>query len=48
MIESYPDPESRKMYRTNQVIVLELNDGKIRTGRHYCDPKLSFADLKQV
>ena len=47
MIESYPDPDSDKIYRTPQVIVLELHDGKIRTGRHYCDPKLSFADLSQ-
>ncbi len=45
MIESYPDPDTGKVYRTPQVIVLELQNGKIRTGRHYCDPKLSFADL---
>ncbi len=47
LIESYPDPETGKIYRTPQVIVLELVGGKIRTGRHYCDPRLSFADLTE-
>jgi len=45
VIESYPDPESGEMYRTPQVIVLELEDGRIKTGRHYTDPALSHADL---
>ena len=47
MIESYPDPETGKMYRTPLVLVLEIVEGKIRTGRHYCDPRLSFADLTE-
>ncbi|MDP2593894.1 MAG: hypothetical protein Q8P36_00940 [bacterium] len=41
LIESYPDPETGKVYRTPLVLVLEMQDGKIRTGRHYCDPRLS-------
>lgn len=45
MIESYPDPETGKVYRTPQVIVLEMEEGKIRKGRHYTDPRLSFMDL---
>ena len=45
MIESYPDPNDGQMYRTPQVIVLELKDGLIHTGRHYTDPRLSFMEL---
>ena len=45
MIESYPDPDDGQMYRTPQVIVLELKDGLIHTGRHYTDPRLSFMEL---
>lgn len=41
LIESYPDPETGKTYRTPLVLVLEMRGGKIRTGRHYCDPALS-------
>jgi len=48
LIESYPDPETGKVYRTPQIIVLELEGGKIRTGRHYCDPRLSFAKLTEA
>lgn len=50
MIESYPDPETKKVYRTPLVIVWELKNGKIKTGRHYCDPKLSYLNLstKQI
>ncbi len=47
MIESYPDPKTRKVYRTPLVIVLEMKNGKIRRGRHYCDPKLSYLYLKK-
>lgn len=47
MIESYPDPDTGKVYRTPQVIVLELSNGKIRTGRHYTDPRLSYLDLTE-
>jgi ketosteroid isomerase-like protein len=45
LTESYPDPETGKVYRTPEVIVLEFEDGKIRTGRHYCDPRLSYRHL---
>lgn len=45
LIESYPDPNTGKVYRTPQVIVLEIFDGKIHKGRHYTDPKLSYLDL---
>ncbi|MGV7222181.1 MAG: nuclear transport factor 2 family protein [Nitrospinales bacterium] len=47
MIESYPDTKTNKVYRTPQVIVLEMRDGKIRTGRHYNDPKLSYLHLSK-
>ncbi len=45
LIESYPDPETKKVYRTPLVLVLEMMNGKIETGRHYCDPKLSYRHL---
>jgi hypothetical protein len=45
MVESYPDPKTKKVYRTPLVIVLEMKNGKIRTGRHYLDPRLSFKYL---
>jgi len=45
MIESYPDPETGDVYRTPLVIVLEFEGDKIKTGRHYCDPRLSFMHL---
>lgn len=45
VIESYPDPKTGQVYRTPQTIVLEFENGKIRTGRHYCDPRLSFKKL---
>ena len=41
LIESYPDPKTKKVYRTPLVLVLEMKGGKIRTGRHYLDPKIS-------
>lgn len=48
MVESYPDPETKKVYRTPLVIVLEMKAGKIRTGRHYTDPALSYLYLKKT
>ncbi len=45
LIESYPDPETGQVYRTPLVLVLEMEDGKIKTGRHYCDPNLSYENL---
>ena len=50
LIESYPDPKTGKVYRTPLVLVLEMKNGKIRTGRHYLDPRLSGKHLtkKQI
>lgn len=45
MIESYPDPDIGRVYRTPQVLVLEMEQGKIKKGRHYCDPRLSYEEL---
>lgn len=47
MIESYPDAKTKKVYRTPLVIVLEMKNGKIRKGRHYCDPDLSHLYLTE-
>lgn len=50
MVESYPDPKTKKVYRTPLVIILEMRNGKIKKGRHYCDPDLSYLHLtkKQI
>ncbi|OGI21518.1 MAG: hypothetical protein A2808_00575 [Candidatus Moranbacteria bacterium RIFCSPHIGHO2_01_FULL_55_24] len=50
LVESYPDPKTKKVYRTPQVIVLEMKNGKIQTGRHYADVDLAFLHLtkKQI
>ncbi len=45
LIESYPDPASGEVFHTPLVLVLEIEDGKIKTGRHYCDPDISYAHL---
>lgn len=47
LIESYPDPKSGNMYRTPLTLVLEMENGKIKRGRHYCDPSLSYEELAQ-
>ncbi|MCX6744322.1 MAG: nuclear transport factor 2 family protein [Candidatus Parcubacteria bacterium] len=47
MVESYPDPKTKKVYRTPIVIVLEMKNGKIRRGRHYCDPAISYLYLSK-
>ena len=47
VVESYPDPKTGKEYRTPQVLVLEMEDGKIKKGRHYCDPRTSFMHLSE-
>jgi ketosteroid isomerase-like protein len=47
LVESYPDPKTSKVYRTPLVLVLEMKQGKIRTGRHYCDPAVSFLHLSK-
>jgi ketosteroid isomerase-like protein len=46
MIESYPDPETGKLFRTPHVVVIEFKEGKIANGRHYCDPNLSYMHLE--
>ena len=50
LIESFPNQKTKKVYRTPLVLVLEMKNGKIRTGRHYLDPRLSGKHLtkKQV
>jgi ketosteroid isomerase-like protein len=50
LIESYPDQKTKKVHRTPLIVVLEMERGKIKTGRHYCDPDLSYKYLtkKQV
>lgn len=45
LIESYPDPSTKEMHVTPLVLVLEMQDHKIKTGRHYCDPRLSFEKI---
>jgi ketosteroid isomerase-like protein len=47
MVESYPDPTTKKVYRTPLVIVIEMKKGKIAKGRHYCDPDLSYLYLTE-
>jgi ketosteroid isomerase-like protein len=47
MVESYPDSKTKKVYRTPLVIVLEMSGGKIKKGRHYCDPRLPYLYLKK-
>ena len=47
LIESYPDPKTGKEYRTPMVLVLEMKDGKIQTGRHYLDPRISAKQLSK-
>lgn len=45
LVESYPDTETGQVYRTPLILVLEMQDGKIRTGQHYCDPQISYEHL---
>lgn len=47
LVESYPDPKIKKIYRTPLVLVLEMRKGKIRKGRHYCDPNLSYLNMTE-
>lgn len=47
LVESYPDPKTKQVYRTPLVLVLEMKNGKIKTGRHYCDPRLSYLNLTE-
>src|SRR3989339_2065472 len=45
LIESYPNPETGFLHQTPLVLVLEMGNGKIKTGRHYCDPQISYETL---
>ncbi len=45
LIESYFDPKIKKVFRTPLVLVLEFKNGKIKRGRHYCDPNISYLHL---
>ncbi len=45
LIERYPDPKTGFLYQTPLVLVLEMEGGKIKTGRHYCDPQISHETL---
>lgn len=47
LVESYPGPATGKLHQTPLILVLEMEDGKIKRGRHYCDPQLSYEDLTQ-
>ena len=48
LTESYPNPKTKKVYRTPLVLVLEMKNRKIRTGRHYLDPRLSGKHLSKA
>lgn len=45
LVESYPDPKTKRVYRTPLVLVLEMSKGRIKRGRHYCDPRVSHLHL---
>ena len=45
LIESYPSPSTREVYRTSQISVREVKDGKIYRTRHYMGSRLSFEPL---
>ncbi len=47
LVESYPDTETKKIYRTPLVLILEFSGNKIKKGRHYCDPNLSYLHLTE-
>ena len=47
LIERYPDEETGMLHQTPLVLVLEIRDGKIIKGRHYCDPQLSHEVLSE-
>lgn len=46
-IESYPDPKTGQVYRTPQISVCNIKNGKIFRTRHYMDPRLSFANISK-
>src|SRR3989338_10972893 len=48
LVESFPDQKTGKVYRTPLVLLLEMKNGKIRTGRHYLDPKIARKHLTKA
>lgn len=46
-VESYPDSETGEVYRTPQVAVIEVKNGKLHRTRHYTDPHLSSKYLSE-
>lgn len=46
-VESYPDPGTGKVYRTPQVAICKIKNGKIQRTRHYMDPRLSKEYLSE-
>ena len=44
-VESYPDEKTGKVFRTPQISVCEIKDGKLFRTRHYMDPRLSYKYL---
>jgi ketosteroid isomerase-like protein len=44
-IEEYPDSKTGQVYRTPQVAICQIKDGKIFRTRHYMDPRLSYKEL---
>ena len=44
--ESYPDPKTKKIFRTPQVAICQFKNGKLYRTRHYMDPRLSFEYLE--
>lgn len=46
-IETYPDPKTGQIYRTPQISVCKVENGKIYRTRHYMDPRLSFEDISE-
>lgn len=47
MVESYPDLESGKKYRSPLVLVFEMSEGKIKKVRQYSDPQIPFMHLTE-
>ncbi|MCB1474841.1 MAG: hypothetical protein H6883_02645 [Rhodobiaceae bacterium] len=50
VVESYPSQQSDGSYSkfvTPEVIVLEFVRGKVRRGRHYCDPRVSHLHVPE-
>ena len=45
LIESYPDPETKKLHHTPLVLVIVVRDGKVMRLRDYCYTQISCLDL---